>query len=187
MKKPAMALTAIFILLAFLTSCITAPVFVAPAPVNEPEGTVTARMFPEVTLTTKDGRSFVGKVACLKGDTVEFRPSPYWNAEAMAIPLDDIDLIRVFKKGGGGAAIGRGFLNGFGFFYTTVGVVGAASSKYNSDYSSALQISALVGLAGGALGAIIGAISSATSGQTVEMHTLARNQKVGELCRIMGR
>lgn len=170
--------------LAFMLSCAS-----SMGPVNYGEtrevqsGKFLAAEYKEVVLTTSKGDYYKGKIVSLEGGKVEFRPSPYWGVDLIDLDLAEIRSIELVDKPKRAA---KGFLQGFGWTFTIVGGIAAATSKYDKDYEAGLSASPIVGLAGGALGFLIGAIQDATAKTKFDFGSMSETEKEGTVRKIMG-
>jgi hypothetical protein len=171
-------------LLSFIVSCFSSSV---PIKTEVTKGTLSPRLealkFEEVELVTAEGERHRGKVVSLEGESIEFRPFPYWNVELIKLNLDDIHSIKLTKKRSGAA---NGFASGFGWAFIFAGTIGGAGSKYNVDYENALLASAIVGGAGGLIGLAIGAIRDFSIRKKFDFFKMSGEKKEQAIRKIMG-
>jgi len=183
--KKLIATATLITLVNLLTGCASRGGMGNPiAPPGGPDGAIQANLFPEIKLITTEGKSFTGKLTQLQRDTVTLRPFPYWNIPEVPIPINGIHLIELTGSEG---HVGSGFFTGFSLLFIITGGIGAATSKYNTNFQWAAMGSGLAGLVGGLVGLVIGAVSDATKLSKIKFYELPDREKRPAILKIMGR
>jgi len=183
--KKLIAVATLIALVNLLTGCASTGGIGYPiSPPGGPTESIQATSFPEVKVITTEGRSFTGKLTRIQGDTVTLRPFPYWNIPEIPIPIDGIHLVEV--TGSEGHA-GSGFFRGFSLLFIITGGIGAATSKYNTDFQLAALGAGAVGLVGGLIGLAAGAVGDATKATKLKFYEMSGPAKRPALLKIMGR
>ena len=145
---------------------------------------IDAREFQEVNLRTTDGKTFRAKIIRLDGGYTAYLLFPYWDVELMKIHVDEIHSIEKMKKK---ANPGKAFASGFGTGFMIIGLIAAATSKYNEDYQMGLAASALCGGAIGVLSLVISGLVYIGTKHKYEFTGMSNEEKVKALREIMGR
>lgn len=146
-------------------------------------GEYLAAVFPPVQVFTSQGAMHTGKITALGKDFIRLRPEPYWNAEPVSIPLDDVHMIKLLgvrKRAGGG------FMDGAAGTFIGVGILGLATSKYDVDYGNWLVGSAVSALAGGLIGLLVGAIRDTGTQASYDLSQKSAVEKSRIILGIMG-
>jgi len=179
MGKKCLSLFLVSLHLLFFMTCTTARIETRV----DPDQKIAPLKLPEVQVVTTKGDRSTGKLTQFEDQTLTLLPYPYWNVEAVKIPLDDIARIEVKGKK---SHAGSGFVAWFSFSFMAVGLLAGLSSQYNEDYEAALLGSAIVGGIGGLVGLAIGGIVDMASKNTYEFATMSTPEKVASLRKIMG-
>lgn len=144
---------------------------------------IIAYKFPEIRLIVQSAKSHKGKIMRLNNSSVEFLPYPYWNKEILEIDLDDIYSITIKKTVSyAGRAAAGAFPTGFIFG----GIVGLASSQYDSDFSSWILLSAIIGGISALIGLLIGGAAEAATKKAFRMNEMSRSEKREVIKKIIG-
>jgi len=183
MLKKNFALFTLLFFLNFILSCATRTTSSGINIKTTSTSEFIAKKLPELELITTRGELHRGKLLSLIGKDVLFSPFPYWNVETLKIHLDKIHSIKLAKKGG---KAGSGFAHGFGWTFIIIGVIGAATSKYDEDFSAALGGSAAAGLIGGLLGLVIGGVAKAATKSQYKFYNMSDSEKTKTVLKIMG-
>lgn len=112
-----------------------------------------------------------------------FSPFPHWNVERLKIGMADIEQVELVQKPQGAS---NGFAYGFGVGWTIVGLLGAAGSRYNTNFSIFALAAPLSGLLVGLASAVIGGASDLSTPTKFNFTRLPRDLKLDALARIMG-
>jgi hypothetical protein len=142
-----------------------------------------ANKFLEIQLITTKGESYIGKLTELVDDSAILRPYPYWDIEPVTILIEDIFSIKLAKVE---SQAGKGFLSGFGMGFIVTGIIGIGTSRYNTQFQSALVASPMGGLLGGLIGLAIGGIGDLATKTKYEFNRLSTVEKKEALRKIMG-
>jgi hypothetical protein len=184
MKKIA-TLTALLAMAHLLTGCASSGGAGHPTALpGNPGEAIQAALFPELKLITTDGNSYRCKLIRLKDDVVTLRPYPYWQIPEAEVPVASFHQVELLDPK---SHAGGGFMTGFSAVFLPIGLIGIASSKYNTQFSAALAGSAALGLVGGLVGLVIGAVGDAASDQKIKLYELTEAQKRHAVLKLMGR
>lgn len=183
MFKKKLALCTLLLFFNFIFGCATGTTSVGSNITTTSTSEFIAKKLPELELTTTDGKSQRGKILNLIGKEVLFSPLPYWNVETLKIHLDNIQIIKLAKKGG---KAGMSFIHGFGWIFIITGALGAIFSEYDEDFSGALAGSAVAGLIGGLIGLAIGGITKAATKSEYKFYIMSDTEKTKAILKIMG-
>lgn len=145
---------------------------------------IDAREFQEITMRTSDGKAWRAKIIRLEGANVAYLPFPYWDVDLLRIHIDEIRSIGKLKKSGNP---GKAFAYGFGVGFSIIGLISAASSKYNEDYQMALLASGLVGGFVGLCSFVISGLAYIGTKSNYEFSGMSDKEKVKTIRDIMGR
>jgi hypothetical protein len=128
----------------------------------------------EVLLTARGEPPALGKLAGIDGEDVTFLPSPYWNAAARSLKVDDIVTIHVTdRKSHVGRVAGLSFTTGF---VLTGGICGAAA-KYNNDYTDCLLGAGVLGAVAGLLGLAVGGLADLSQTKTYDFDRMKPTER----------
>ncbi len=115
-------------------------------------------------------------------DTILLTPFPFWNVEPRQVYIDDIISITIPKKDNSA----NGFVLGFSFGFSFMGIIGLSSSEYNDDYQTYLMLSALSGLLWGGFGCCLcGGINDVSTRNHYDFRKMPPDEKRRVLYKIM--
>ena len=184
--KKLTALVTLIALVNLLTGCAPTGGTGRPAfPPGGPGDAIQAIVYPELRLVTTDGTSHKGKLTRCQGKVLTLRPSPYWNVQDIQIPLDTVHQINLTEPREDVA--GKSFMMGFSILFIPIGAIGAANSKYNSNFSMALAGSVATGVVAGLLGLAIGAVGNTSTPSIYKFYAMSEPEKWRAVLEIMGR
>ena len=115
---------------------------------------------PEALLVIGNDSAERGKIISMDGDLIEFLPFPYWQMDSKSVSIGEITSIKVIEQQQNAI---KGLSYGFASGVLLLGALGAAKSRYNTDFQIVLIGSALLGVVTGFIGLLIGASSTIRS------------------------
>ncbi|MBN1224218.1 MAG: hypothetical protein JXB23_13305 [Candidatus Aminicenantes bacterium] len=185
MNRKIISLVSLVLFCHFLTSCATIDTTRRESSDDTIfQAVIDAREFQEINIRGTNGNTYRAKIIRLEGANVAYLPFPYWDVELLKIHIDEIRSIEKLKKSGNpGKALAYGFAIGF----SIIGLISAASSKYNEDYQMGLLASGISGGAVGLCSFVISGLAYIGIKSKYEFSGMSDREKVKTIREIMGR